>query len=272
MGVLKELKLKDYVTFIGTFCGFFSIMLSLEGLALRAASGFILIGVIMDFCDGYVARKTKQMNKLGKELDSLSDSLVFGIAPAILVVRNYTKPTLDTGVPGIPMGYMLFPAFIFILGAICRLAWFNIDKSEGYTGLVTPLSAITVVLLIHLDYYWTFIPGVGNSFANFMKYAVPLSLILIAYLNVCPYLIYGVNIRKKQGKIKSIFPFVIILGGITFPLGYMGFLLPKTSPYVCALLISMLGIIIAWILYGIHNYRVLKKINQTSTINNQKEQ
>jgi len=261
MGVLKELKLKDYVTFIGTFFGYVSIILSLQGDAMRAAGYFIILGVVMDFCDGYVARKTKQMNDLGRELDSLSDSLVFGIAPAILVIRIYARPILDTGVPGVSMPIVFFPAFIFILAAICRLAWFNIDKSEGYTGLVTPLSAITVVVLTQLDYFWNFIPGVDKSFSNFMKYVVPLSLLLLSYLNVTPYLIYGKNVRKKEGKIKLLFLLVILLGLITFPLGIFYNLLPKTSLYLCALLISMLLIILIWVLYGIKNYVILKKLS-----------
>lgn len=259
MAVLKELKLKDYITLMGTFCGFFSIILSVQMNAYRAAGGFIFLGVMLDFADGYVARKMNQINELGKQLDSLSDSLVFGVAPSVLIACAYSRPTLDTGVAGLSINILLLPCFIFTTGAILRLAWFNIDKGEGYTGLVTPLSSTTVVLLHFADYYWHVIPGTGLGFANFMKYGILVFLILIAYLNVTPYLIYGKNIRKKTGRIKLLFPIVTVLALLIVILGSVPSALPTTAPYIFAIIMGDLALLFIWLLYGFKNYLELRK-------------
>lgn len=264
MAVLKELKLKDYITLMGTFCGFFSIILSIQMNAFRAAGGFIFLGVLLDFTDGYVARKMNQINELGKQLDSLSDSLVFGIAPSILIARAYSLPTLETGIEGISIFILMIPCFIFTAGAILRLAWFNIDKSEGYTGLVTPLSSTTIVLLHFADYYWHQIPGTGLGLAYFMKYGIPLFLILIAYLNVTPYLVYGKNIRKKTGRIRILFPIVSVLAVLIAVLGSVPSALPTTSSYIFAIILVDLTLLVVWLLYGFKNYLELKKNSNTN--------
>ena len=80
LGVLKELKLKDLVTLLGTSCGIFSIILSLDARYLPIAGAFIYFAMIFDLLDGLVATLMKQANELGKHLDSLSDIICFGIA------------------------------------------------------------------------------------------------------------------------------------------------------------------------------------------------
>lgn len=255
MGVLKELKLKDFVTLTGTFCGVTSIFFSVFMQAFRAAGGFLFLGVIMDLLDGFVARKTNQINDLGKELDSLSDSLVFGVAPGLLAGAYFSQDSLNSGVSGISWAYLLVPVFIFIIGAILRLAWFNIDEGEGYTGLVTPISAGSVVLYTYVDYYWSFIPGVGDLLSKIMLIGVIPFLIMIAYFNVSPYLIYGAHIRKKGGILKYIFPIIGFMGLAILPLGYDVDKLPTTSIYIIIILGVMWALLIYYIAYGFYGYK-----------------
>ena len=91
--MLKELKLKDYFTLLGTLCGFATIIfvISPNLYAPRGAAFMVFFGILADLLDGYVARKTNTMNELGKELDSLSDSIVFGVAPAIMMYIVYQR-------------------------------------------------------------------------------------------------------------------------------------------------------------------------------------
>lgn len=259
MGVLKELKLKDFVTMTGTFCGVTSIFFSVFQQAFRAAGGFIFLGVIMDLLDGFVARKTNQINELGKELDSLSDSLVFGVAPGLLAAGYFSQDSLNSGISGISFGILLIPAFIFMIGAILRLAWFNIDDNEGYTGLVTPISAGSIVLYTYVDYYWSFIPDMGDTLSRVMSIGVIPFLIIVAYLNVTSFLVYGAHIRKKGGILKYIFPIIGFMGLAILPLGYDLAILSQTAPYIILILGIMWGLLLYYVGYGIYGYKKSKE-------------
>ena len=97
LSIPKLLKLKDYITLIGTTLGILALICALMnayyGIRELLSLGFFFISLSVgtDMVDGYIARKTKTMNEMGKELDSLSDSLTFGIAPAILIFQAFRK-------------------------------------------------------------------------------------------------------------------------------------------------------------------------------------
>lgn len=99
---------------------------------------WILIGAaaVFDFCDGAAARLLRAYSDMGKELDSLSDLVSFGLAPAMLLL-NVTD-TLTGG------SWAMWTALIIpVMGAL-RLAKFNIDDSQTTTfrGLPIPANAI----------------------------------------------------------------------------------------------------------------------------------
>lgn len=99
---------------------------------------WILIGAaaVFDFCDGAAARLLRAYSELGKELDSLSDLVSFGLAPAMLLL-NVTD-TLTGG------SWEMWAALVIpVMGAL-RLARFNIDDSQStsFKGLPIPANAI----------------------------------------------------------------------------------------------------------------------------------
>jgi len=145
-------------TFLGTLCGMFSIYFSLTG-KLNYGVFFLLIAGFFDSMDGFVARskknRTEWEKKYGAELDSLSDVICFGVAPTMIAFQiangNYVLEGLS---------------FLYLLTAISRLAWFNVDEMERrkkektsrkyYTGLpVTPSSIIfpTLYLFHNIEYF-----------------------------------------------------------------------------------------------------------------------
>jgi len=65
-------------------CGVLSIIMAFSG-RIELAVLLILIGALLDFFDGFVARALKQQSELGKQLDSLADIVTFGVAPGIIV-------------------------------------------------------------------------------------------------------------------------------------------------------------------------------------------
>lgn len=95
----------------------------------------IAAAAVFDFCDGLSARLLKAYSAIGKELDSLSDLVSFGVAPGMLML-NIMSGECD----GIwSFGALLIP----VLGAL-RLAKFNVDDSQTttFTGLPIPANAL----------------------------------------------------------------------------------------------------------------------------------
>jgi len=259
MTILKELKTKDYVTLSGTVFGMIAVLILISGKDLFMywlAVWFMMLTLVTDVMDGYVARRLNQVNELGKELDSLSDCFTFGVVPAILIYIQYTRNPTFAGLPGIYPLLLVPSCVIFLLGALIRLAWFNIDKTEGYNGLVTPVSAGFIVTLHLIDLTFYQIPGVGSAVSQVMMWFIPIVMILMAYFNICPYMVYGKNIRKKTGAMKYIF---MIMGGLVFIAMGLGFLFPYgTAPIVAAILIFLLGVLTYYVYYGFQGYKITK--------------
>ncbi|MHA1727297.1 MAG: CDP-alcohol phosphatidyltransferase family protein [Promethearchaeota archaeon] len=258
MSVLRELKIKDLVTLSGTFCGITSIILSLEGnLHPILPAIFIIFALFMDTMDGFIARKLNQINELGKELDSLSDTICFGVAPAILIYGAYTSDgqLIFTGISGLLSFTLLIPCALFIFAAVVRLAWFNIDESEGYTGLTTPLSAGFLVALLYFDFFYFLYTG-NNIVSSVMIYLIPIIMCILAYLNVTPYLVYGKNIRKKTGVVKKLFSLIAFL---FFCAWIMSFFYQVTSIFIVLIVLFVLVLEILNIFYGFLNYIKIKK-------------
>ena len=77
------------ITCLNLVCGCFSIMSSLNG-NLTFAAIWIVMAAIFDFCDGLSARLLHVTSAIGKELDSLSDVVSFGVAPTMIVYKWLT--------------------------------------------------------------------------------------------------------------------------------------------------------------------------------------
>ncbi|MEI6092052.1 MAG: CDP-diacylglycerol--serine O-phosphatidyltransferase [bacterium] len=120
------------------FCGFFSIISSLKGNFIFA-SYLILIATLFDMVDGRVARLIKGVSDFGKEYDSLSDLVSFGVAPAILVYMSYL-----VDIPR--LGWLA--AFLFVACGALRLARFNVISltrdPQYFVGLPIPGAAATL--------------------------------------------------------------------------------------------------------------------------------
>ena len=219
MGAIKALKLKDYATLFGTFCGLLGLFILLIYKDPRFAAWMVFFSLFADMLDGFIARKTNTFNELGKQLDSLSDAISFGITPAIIAFIICTTPDL------LPFGVgdtlklvnpliMLVPTFLFIAGAVVRLAWFNIRDGGGFEGIPTPLSALTLASTILLNLYSLHMTGGHLIWLNYVLiYYIPLEMVLLAYLNVSTRVIYEkrTDWSKNHNKIKFMTPVTIII-------------------------------------------------------------
>lgn len=136
---IKKLKTQtaNMITIGNMAFGGAAIMATLNGYYSWSVL-FIFIAAFLDRFDGMVARKFNQESELGKQLDSMSDILSFGVAPAILI---YELVLTDFGLAG-----MVFTV-IYIASGAFRLARFNISESNGYfTGL--PITAAGTVITL----------------------------------------------------------------------------------------------------------------------------
>jgi CDP-diacylglycerol--serine O-phosphatidyltransferase len=230
---------------------------------------FIFFAVGADLLDGFVARRMKQFNDLGKQLDSLSDAVCFGVMPAILAFQlftdNYSQLPFNNYADS--MWIMFIPAFIFVTGAVSRLAYFNVSTNEGYTGLPTPLSAVFVGLTISVYYASYELTNSLNWFVTGIFYLMPLILIFLAWCNVTDKIYYGKNFRKKAGRLKYIF---ISLSSIIVALIIAGQFQFSGRHIVLFLGIMFLwGFLISFIIYGMINaYRIHKSPESESNENN----
>ncbi|BAB05029.1 CDP-diacylglycerol--serine O-phosphatidyltransferase [Halalkalibacterium halodurans] len=144
---VKKMKsqLANFFTIINLSCGVFAILFTLQG-ELRVSLLFITIAAVFDRLDGAAARKFDCASDFGKQLDSLTDIISFGVAPALMI---YHAILFDFGYAG-----ALFTVFYIACGAI-RLARFNITENHNsFIGLPITAAGCILTLLYLAVGYW----------------------------------------------------------------------------------------------------------------------
>ena len=124
---------------------------------LWMASLFIGLAAVTDFLDGFVARLFKATSEMGKQLDSLSDVVSFGVAPA-MIIYQFLRMSFASGEEGLDSSFpVLLPAFVIAAAAAYRLARFNLDPSQsyGFKGVPVPAAGLLIasIPLIYWDNY-----------------------------------------------------------------------------------------------------------------------
>ena len=134
--------LPNILTLGGVCLGISSIKFSIDGNYSLAVI-FILLAAILDALDGRIARLIKGTSEFGKELDSLTDFVSFGIAPVFILyfweLNNYGK-----------LGWAI--TLIYSVCCALRLARFNASKpdiqGQCFIGLATPAAAAVIASII----------------------------------------------------------------------------------------------------------------------------
>ena len=134
--------LPNMLTLIGVCIGLTSIRFSFNGqfdLAIIA----IIIAALIDGLDGRIARLIKGTSKVGKELDSLTDMISFGVAPAF-IMYFWTLSSLGR------FGWLI--CLIYVICVALRLARFNINSNQDpswkdnfFEGVPSPAGGIVVL-------------------------------------------------------------------------------------------------------------------------------
>jgi CDP-diacylglycerol--serine O-phosphatidyltransferase len=148
--------LPNLFTLAALFSGFYAIVQAMNERFEYAAMG-IFAAMVLDGLDGRIARMTRTQSDFGAELDSLSDMVAFGVAPALVVytwaLRDFafskTVPMLG---PWLSTRLGWIAAFIYCACAALRLARFNtnidvVDK-RFFQGLPSPAAACVLAGLV----------------------------------------------------------------------------------------------------------------------------
>jgi len=132
----------NLITLINLTLGFVSIKLIFQGLFYQAVL-LIITGMVLDYLDGKLARRLNVVSELGKHLDSLSDLVSFGIAPAVLCWTVLPLPPYLSGAIVV----------VFLWCGTYRLARFNtLEASSGcFRGF--PITAAGALLAIGCLYH-----------------------------------------------------------------------------------------------------------------------
>ena len=184
---LIKQNIPNTITCLNLFCGCMAIVFAFNyGDTFGALKGyelsFVFIGLaaVFDFCDGLSARLLHAYSALGKELDSLSDLVSFGVAPAALV---YNAMTVNGA------GWLSCAAFLIaVLGGL-RLAKFNVDdrQTTSFIGLPIPSNAI----------FWI------GMVAWINQYFYPGDIVIIALIALISFMMVS-NVSMFSLKVKSL--------------------------------------------------------------------
>jgi CDP-diacylglycerol--serine O-phosphatidyltransferase len=222
--------LPNALTLCGLFMGFYSILATIKGHYIQA-SWAIMIAMIFDGLDGWVARLTQSTTRFGIELDSLSDLVAFGIAPAVMLYKWALTPFGRVGWAA---------AFLFVACGSLRLARYNIQmgstESKAFTGMPIPgAAALIATLVIFYHEIWNTVPN-KNYFILFFTY-------FLAALMVSTLKFHGakeLDLRKRK-PFKILVAFVLILTVIVIH--------PEISLFLFAMIYLIGGIIENIVLY-----------------------
>ena len=175
--------------------------------------GAILIfcAAVVDFLDGFLARLLKATSPMGKQLDSLSDVVSFGVAPGLIIYQllriSYAK---EEGGLDISIAYLL-PALIVPCAAAWRLAKFNLDESQQYSfkGLPTPAAGLFIASLPLMIWF----PSINVSEYIISKWILYLIVIVLSFLMISNLPLMG--LKFKDFSFKNNLPkYLLVIIGI----------------------------------------------------------
>ena len=198
--------LPNLFTLAALFGGFYGIVMAMNGRFEQSAIG-IFCAMVLDSLDGRVARMTNTQSTFGEQMDSLSDMVSFGAAPALVV---YIWALTGLGKAG------WIAAFVYCACAALRLARFNtnlavVDK-RFFQGLPSPAAAALVIGFIWVMDSLDFKGGAEGPWLAWTAFGSTMYAGLTMVTNVPFYSFKDVSFKRTV-------PFIVIVAialGIAF--------------------------------------------------------
>ena len=243
--------LPNMLTLIGVCIGLSSIRFALEE-KFEFAIIAIILAAIIDGLDGRIARLIKGTSKVGKELDSLTDMISFGVAPAF-IMYFWKLNTLGR------FGWLL--CLIYVICVALRLARFNVNTGQApswrdnfFEGVPSPAGGILVLTPLILSL---------SSF-EFIQInytiVVPIFFIITSLLLISKFPSYSFKRIVIQRRVTIFLLFSIVL--------FFGLLLVYTFNVITmSVIVYLLMLPISFF-----HYQKLKKINEDENFNDEGDQ
>jgi len=178
--------------------GFYAVVMAMNGQFEQAAYG-VFWAMVLDSLDGRVARMTNTQSTFGEQMDSLSDMVSFGAAPALIAYEWALKGLGKAG---------WIAAFVYCSCAALRLARFNtnlgvVDK-RFFQGLPSPAAAALVMGFVWLLDNQGFHGGSEGAWLQWTTFGFTLYAGLTMVTNVPFYSFKDVSFRRTV-------PFIVIV-------------------------------------------------------------
>lgn len=186
--------LPNLFTLAALFGGFYSIVMAMNGRFDQAAIG-VFAAMVLDSLDGRVARMTNTQSAFGEQMDSLSDMVSFGAAPALIA---YVWALTGLGRWG------WIAAFVYCACSALRLARFNVNTAvvdkRFFQGLPSPAAAALVA-----GFIWLMTEaGVEGEDVRWIMFSLMLYAGLTMVTNVPFYSFKDVSLKRSV-------PFVVMV-------------------------------------------------------------
>jgi len=242
--------LPNMLTLIGVCIGLTSIRFALDG-KFEFAIIAIIFAALIDGLDGRIARLIKGTSKVGKELDSLTDMISFGVAPAF-IMYFWKLSTLGR------LGWLL--CLIYVICVALRLARFNVNSNQEpswrdnfFEGVPSPAGGILVLtpLIISLTNF----EYININFDIFVPvFFISTSLLLISKF---PTFSFKKIIIQRKATIFLLFGIILFFG------------LLLVYPFIMISLSAIIYLLLLPISY--FNYQKLKQQNNDNDIEDDSE-
>jgi len=198
----------NFITLLNLFLGCLAIVAVLHG-DYRLTFWLIVFAIFADYVDGGVARALKVTSPLGKELDSIADTVSFGVVPGAIF---YQLLSLSTNCPSNVICWAAIPAFVLSAAAGLRLARFNLDTRQTDTFIGLPTPSMTVfslgLLMIHEYNYFGMGPILEETWVLYLLVG------FLSYILNAPLPMFNLKFKSFTWKGNEI-KFIFIAVGLT---------------------------------------------------------
>jgi len=257
----KKAILPNILTALSLLCGLFVIFKAnmvppgeVTYLQVLVGTIILLVAAILDVLDGAIARALKAESEFGINFDSLSDAVVFGVAPAVLILKTLSMT------PGTLVSFCVMTgAMVYSISGVLRLVRFNVSTQQvpddteqkaiamkHFTGLPITAAAACVtsmsLLLLSADFQ-SFVPVTEETRA----YIAAAVFVMIGFFMVSRWKFPSVKaLRFRVGSFQLVFLTTVVAAALLvgmlhhFPLVFAGCI---WSYFIVAIVLSMARII-----------------------------
>lgn len=178
------------LTYLSMLVSFVGVAFSLGG-DIHSALVCLMISGVCDMFDGKIAStmvRTTQEKRFGIQIDSLSDLVCFGVLPAVIVYVTSRSNIVSLVISG-----------LYLLCALIRLAWFNVDEEERQSGTDECRSVYFGLPVTTAALFVPAIMGLGRIYGWPLHLLGPAILLAMAVAFVTPFRLKKPRLPGKIG-------------------------------------------------------------------------